>query len=147
MPEWDYRNICVNTLHETFSRTDYATSSLLLVLPSYLDAWDNSDSSTHQFRLHFLCDNMMRNNAQGNLPQHVYLSNHPGYGLKRPEEFFQKYGDYILRVLLMVKHGYSDEYYDILSLDTLKILRNCDANIVGSCLTMNIEPLVDRAIS
>ncbi|KAF9381437.1 hypothetical protein CPB97_007755, partial [Podila verticillata] len=67
--------------------------------------------------------------------------------LKRPEEFFQQYGDYILRMLQMVKHGYCDRYCDIPPLDTLKILWNCDPNIIGSHLAMDIELLVDRAIS
>ncbi|KAF9382809.1 hypothetical protein CPC16_009192 [Podila verticillata] len=67
--------------------------------------------------------------------------------LKQPEEFFQKYGDYILRVLQMVKHGHTDDHYNIPPLNTLKILWNCDSNIIGSRLIMDIEPLVDRAIS
>lgn len=46
----------------------------------------------------------------------------------------------------MVKHGYTDDNYNILPLVTLKILWSCDPNIVGSRLTMNTEIFVDRAI-
>ncbi|KFH63801.1 hypothetical protein MVEG_10494 [Podila verticillata NRRL 6337] len=146
-PEWDYRNIYHNTLHSKITQWDYAASALFLVLPCDLNSWDITDPSTHQFRLHFLCDNWNENGAHKDIPQHVHLSNHPGYSLKRPEEFFRNYGDYILRVLQMIKQGYSDDYYDIPPLETLKILWNCDPNIIGSHLAMDIESLVDRAIS
>ncbi|KFH63798.1 hypothetical protein MVEG_10491 [Podila verticillata NRRL 6337] len=147
VPEWEYRNICYNTLHDQRHKYDSATSVLFIVLPSDLDSWNDLDPSTHRFHLYYMCDNLNLKTAQEDLPQHVHLSNHPGYRLKQPEEFFQKYGDYILRMLQMVKHGYTENGYDIPSLDTLKILWNCDSNIIGSRLAMDIEPLVDRAIS
>ncbi|KAF8977265.1 hypothetical protein BGZ52_007220, partial [Haplosporangium bisporale] len=147
IPEWKYRNICYNTLHGNSREYGHAMSALFLTLPSDLNSWNDLDPSTHQFRLHFLCDSYNQDATPENLPQHVHLSNHPGYSLKQPEEFFQKYGDYILRMLQTVKHGYTDNDYDIPPLDTLKILWNCDSNIIGSCFTMDIESLVDRAIS
>ncbi|KFH63799.1 hypothetical protein MVEG_10492 [Podila verticillata NRRL 6337] len=134
VPEWEYHNICYHTLTENIREHKHNSKK-------------DPNSSTHQFRLHFLCDNSNRYATPENQPRHVHLSNHPGYKLKQPEEFFQKYGDYILRVLQMVKHGYTDNHYDIPPLDTLKILWNCDSNIIGSRLAMDIEPLVDRAIS
>ncbi|KFH63732.1 hypothetical protein MVEG_10425 [Podila verticillata NRRL 6337] len=147
VPDWDYRNICHNTLHENYFRREYSTLSLFFTLPYDLDSWDGTDPSTRQFRLYFLCDNWKGKGTNEELPQHVHLSNHPGYNLKKPEEFFQKYGDYILRVLQMIKHGYSGRFYEIPPLDATNILWNCDPNIVGSHLTMDIETLVDRAIS
>ncbi|KAI9232403.1 MAG: hypothetical protein BYD32DRAFT_491267 [Podila humilis] len=147
VPEWEYRNTCYHTLHGDSRGNELVTSALFLTLPSDLNSWNGLDPSTHQFRLHFLCDNNNRDTIPENLPQHVHLSNHPGYSLRQPEEFFQKYGDYILRMLQMIKHGYTDNDYDIPPLDTLKILWDCDSNIIGSCLTMDIESLVDRAIS
>ncbi|KAF8933126.1 hypothetical protein BGZ52_008542, partial [Haplosporangium bisporale] len=147
VPEWDYSNICLNTLHENYFRREYSTLSLFFTLPYDLDSRDGTDPSTRQFRLYFLCDNWKGKGTNEELPQHVHLSNHPGYNLKKPEEFFQKYGDYILRVLQMIKHGYSSRYYEIPPLDANNILWNCDPNIIGSHLTMDIGPLVDRAIS
>ncbi|KFH63797.1 hypothetical protein MVEG_10490 [Podila verticillata NRRL 6337] len=145
--EWEYRNICYNILHGISREYDCVTSTLFIILPSNLDSWNGMDPSTHRFRIHFLCDNCNQDATSENQPRHVHLSNHPGYRLKQPEEFFQKYGDYILRVLQMIKHGYIDDHYDISPLDTLKILWNCDPNIIGSRLAMDIEPLADRAIS
>jgi len=65
-----------------------------------------------------MCDNQKEDGALEVLPQHVRLSNHPGYRIKRPYEFVQKYGDYILSLLQMIKHGYTDRFYDIPPLDT-----------------------------
>lgn len=39
------------------------------------------------------------------ISRHIHLSAHPGYNLKRPKEFFQEYGDYVLNLLRIVKHG------------------------------------------
>ncbi|KAF8928082.1 hypothetical protein BGZ52_003746, partial [Haplosporangium bisporale] len=81
-----------------------------------------------------------------NVPQYVHFSNHPGYDIQRPQEFCQTYGDHMLRLLQMVKHGYSGGLYEIPSLDTFKILWNCDPDIVGYHVTKEtLRPLVDKA--
>ncbi|KAF9369727.1 hypothetical protein CPC16_004226 [Podila verticillata] len=128
VPEWEYRNVCFCTLTDKSIQWRYAVSSLFIALPSDLNLWDNSDPSTHRFQVHFLCDNWKHNGAAGDLPQHVHLSNHPGYSLKYPEEFFQEFGDYVLRVLQMIKSGYTNHLYEIPPLDTTKILWSCDPN-------------------
>ncbi|KAG0331875.1 hypothetical protein BG000_010522 [Podila horticola] len=148
VPEWTYQNTCRSMLHEVRYEWEFSTSLFFIVLPSDLDSWDNLDPSTHCFRLYYLCDNWDRSDAMDGMPQHVHLSNHPGYSLKRPEEFFHLYGDYILRVLLMIKRGYPSSAYEIPPLDSLKILWNCDPNIAGSRLTKDtIRSLIERAIT
>ncbi|KAG0007954.1 hypothetical protein BGZ82_004980, partial [Podila clonocystis] len=81
------------------------------------------------------------------IPQHVHLSNHPGYELRRPQDFFQIYGDYVLRVLLMIKRGYSDNTYDIPPLDTYKILWKRDAHLGGNLTKNTIRNLIDKTIA
>lgn len=148
VPEWEYRNVCFCTLTDKSIQWRYAVSSLFIALPSDLNLWDSSDPSTHRFQVHFLCDNWKHNGAAGDLPQHVHLSNHPGYSLKYPEEFFQEFGDYVLRVLQMIKSGYTNHLYEIPPLDTTKILWSCDPNVIGSHITKDtIAPLVDTAIA
>ncbi|KAG0339225.1 hypothetical protein BG000_002594 [Podila horticola] len=143
-----YQNTCYSTLFETFNKWDFATSSLLIVLPIDLDTWDDSDPSTHRLRLHYMCDNWIQEGALKEIPQHIHLSNHPGYNIKQPQESLKVYGDYFLRMLLMIKHGFFDGHYDIPPLDTFKILWNCDLNVIGSHLTKDtIRPLVDKAIT
>ncbi|KAF9309334.1 hypothetical protein BG003_009875 [Podila horticola] len=147
MSMWEYRNTCRNMLHGKICRWEYATSSLFIVLPSDLRGWDDSDSKTHHFRLYFLCDTRKIESAAKESPQHVHLSNHPGYILEQPLEFFQTYGDYVLRMLRMIKHGYSDDMYEIPPLKTYNILWNCDPDVLGNHLSKDmIRSLVDKAL-
>lgn len=145
--DWEFWNACWNSLCRVISRWDYATSRLFIVLPSDLNSWVDSDTSTHQFRLYFICENCKSDGDTGGLPQYVHLSNHPGYKLRRQQEFFQVYGDYVLRVLEMVGYGHSNEAYEIPSLDTFRILWHYDPHITGSRISKDsIELLIDKAI-
>lgn len=148
VPELDYRNTCHNTIFTSCTEWDYATSAFFIALPSDLDSWNDSDPLTHQLRFYFLCEHWNQEGAREDLPQHVHLFNHPGYVLRRPAEFFQEYGDYVLRVLRMIKHGYSVKECDIPSLDTFEILWSYDPNTSSNYLTKEtIGPLVDKAIA
>ncbi|KAG0082740.1 hypothetical protein BGZ93_009208 [Podila epicladia] len=147
MSIWEYRNTCRSMSQGKICRREYTTSSLFIVLPSNLRSWDDSDPKTHQFRLYFLCDIRKAESAPKDSPQYVHLSNHPGYTLDQPLEFLQTYGDYVLKMLRMIKHGYSDDIYEIPPLKSLKILWNCDPHVFGKHLTQKtIQSLVDKAI-
>ncbi|KFH74135.1 hypothetical protein MVEG_01348 [Podila verticillata NRRL 6337] len=146
VPEQDYQNICWNVLHSWHFKWDCEASSLFIALPSDLNSWNELNPSTHRFRLYFLCQNWKQDGTLYNVPQYVHFSNHPGYDIQRPQEFCQTYGDHMLRLLQMVKHGYSGGLYEIPSLDTFKILWNCDPDIVGYHVTKEtLRPLVDKA--
>lgn len=148
--QWNYQVVCYHTVEDNRTAWDdtTSTSALVIVLPKDLNSWDDSNPSTHQFRLYFLCDNMAHESPSKDSPQHVHLSNHPGYDLERPQEFFQEYGDHVLRMLQMIKRGYSDFNYEIPPLDTFNILWGRDPDVVGTHLTKdNIGPLVDKAIT
>lgn len=154
MPEWDLHNICYHMLSDYTdeAKWDFATSRLFIVLPSNLDSWNDLDPSTHRFRLYFMCDNSNRDTwelvgPRDDIPQHAHISNHPGYNLKQPQQFFRVYGDYVQRVLRMVKHGYPRSYHKLPSADTFKILWGCDASIVGHLSKDTLGPLVDKALA
>lgn len=99
--------------------------------------------TAQKFRLYFLC-----HVEKGDDDRHVHLSNHQGYKLRRPLEFFQKYGDFVLRVLTMIKYGLSTDAYNVPSLETHKILWGDQSKAEGSFLfPLNIGPLVDKAIT
>lgn len=89
VPEWEHCNTCRALLFSMDVKWEYAASILFIALPSDLDAWDDSNSTTHHFRLYFLCDNRVEYGRKDDVPQHVHLSNHPGYAIKRQQEFFQ----------------------------------------------------------
>lgn len=150
LPRLDYENVCWNMLPRMDHRWNFAASKLFIVLPSGLDSWIDSDPTTHQFRFYYLCDLCKYDDARKLVPQHpqhAHLSNHQGYDLNRPLEFFAAYGDYVLRVLHMVKRGYSDDRYEVPPLDTFKILWDCTPDLTSSHFTEdNIETLLDKAI-
>lgn len=86
--------------------------------------------------------------AASGLPQHKHLSNQKGYSLNRPQEFIRNYGDYALRVLQMVRHGFSDQRHIIPPLETLDILWSCNTNTNSNHLTaIEYQRLVNKAIS
>lgn len=148
MTDWEFQNTSRNTLHWVENKWDYASSPLFIVLPSNLCSWTDSDPSTHQFRLYFLCDNRKQKGLSKNMPQHVHLANHQGYSLRRPKEFFQKYGGHVLRILRMIRLGYSYDLYEVPPLDSFNILWNCDSDTLDSHLSKDtIKLLVDKAIA
>lgn len=144
--EWDYRNTCRCLLYLD-NRWDFATSSLFIVLPTDLDSWDDTDTSTHHFRLYFLCEVWLRDNNVKGVSQHIHLSNHQGYDLIRPQEFLHTYGEHVLRVLDLIQRGYSDRNHGIPPLDTLGILWGCDSDIMDKVSKDTIGPLVDKTIA
>ncbi|KAG0340636.1 hypothetical protein BG000_011530 [Podila horticola] len=145
--ERDYQNICDCTLENIDEGKDPAPR-FFIVLPSDSDAWDDSDPSTHHFRLYFMCDIKWNNHLTKDTPQHMHLASHPGYNLNRPQEFFQTYGDYVLRMLRIVRSGHNGAQFEVPPLNTAKILWSCDPSSMDSYLSKDtIRPLVDRAIS
>ncbi|KFH74022.1 hypothetical protein MVEG_01235 [Podila verticillata NRRL 6337] len=144
----EYQNSCRTLLDNLDISWHYPAPRLFLVLPTDLDSWDALDPATHSFRLFFMCDHWKHDDDLEVIPQHVHLSNHSGYNIKRPQKFFQIYGDYALRVLQMVERGYSNDHYMISPLDTFKILWSHDPVVTGSQISKDtIGSLVDKAIA
>ncbi|KAG0346063.1 hypothetical protein BG004_002523 [Podila humilis] len=158
----DFENAARDMLHGLDRRWDFATSLFFIILPTHLgNAWRDDDPSTHRFRIHFLCDMKVTDARRDSseIPLHVHMSNHPGYNIHQQDEFLQEHGDYVLRVLKLVKFGYyggdGDEYnsnnedkYEIPLLETREILWGCEDSVTGNCFTSStIRPLVDKAIS
>jgi hypothetical protein len=58
------------------------------------------------FRLHFLCEcDFHTMNTDGKSACELHMTNHPGYDLKRPKAFFNKYGSYVLTMMYLIKYG------------------------------------------
>ncbi|KAG0338126.1 hypothetical protein BG000_004528 [Podila horticola] len=125
----------------------YSASHLFLLLPEDLELWDDMDPGTHAFRLYFLCDS--RSSLITNIqPQHIHISKHQGYALDRQQEFLQLYGQYALTLLEMVKQGFSQNAYNVPSVDSAEILSLCHQASAHHSLTQdNIVTLVDKAIA
>ncbi|KFH63235.1 hypothetical protein MVEG_10646 [Podila verticillata NRRL 6337] len=140
----EYQSACNDILKSLGS----PTPRRFLVLPADLSSWEDSDPTTHKFRLYFLCDTISNDTNQPGLPQHWHLSNHPGYILDRHQEFFQAFGGLALTMLKMVRQGASSEESLIPPLDTFEIVWNVDPEITGNHITKDtIGPLIDKSIS
>ena len=58
------------------------------------------------FRLHFLCGCSSHTITKSARRVHqVHMTNHLGYDIKSPKEFFDKYGSYALTMMYMVRYG------------------------------------------
>ncbi|KAF9362412.1 hypothetical protein BGX34_006231 [Mortierella sp. NVP85] len=86
---------------------DPLRSRLFIVLPgdSSLDEGRRNPDS-RPFRVHLLCECGSHSMAKETKRIHeVHMTNHPGYDIKNPKEFFDKYGSYVLTMMYMAKYG------------------------------------------
>ena len=62
-----------------------------------------------RFRLYFLCEcgrhTMLPTDKADKDPPRIHIAKHEGYELRKPKEFLQKYGGYMLALLLVMKAG------------------------------------------
>lgn len=122
---------------------EFNSPRLFLVLPKDLYQWDDEDPDTHHFRLYFLCefdysqDFPLVNCAQPSrtAPAHIHISDHPGYDLDRPREFFQRYGQIAMVILGLVRSGFMSENLCVPSLKSASILNCCGGTIARHRLT------------
>jgi len=84
---------------------------LFVVLPTTACIADRQDESyANQFSLHFLCECGFHTMSKKSIGMHaIHLTQHPGYALNNPSEFFEKYGSYLLSMLYMIKYGAKTE--------------------------------------
>ncbi|KAG0338396.1 hypothetical protein BG004_007249 [Podila humilis] len=150
VPDHDFNNLCGGILYDAGNGYDYRGPRLFIVLPSGPEPWDDSDPETQTFRLYFLCDVRMEDDSSDTIPQHVHLSNHRGYNISRPQEFFHTFGDHVLQMLRMVKRGFQGGGYEIPPLHSFRILWGHRSDGSDTCeqrlSQYNIEILVNKAI-
>lgn len=132
-------------LRRTSRTTAFAAPRLFIVLPADLNSWNDRDSTTHQFRLYYMCDCGFSCTMR---KYQVHLSDHPGYDLERPQAFFQLFGQSALATLEIVRHGFPEDRYHIPSLDdSFDVLGTSETQLRHGLSRMTITPLVDKAIS
>ncbi|KAK3844347.1 MAG: hypothetical protein J3R72DRAFT_522054 [Linnemannia gamsii] len=99
----------VNILSHTFLYQDDSKPRLFIVLPT------NTGDLLDQFRLYYLCEqgghsprittNTGMTAVKGTISHDAHLVEHGGYKIVNPVAFFEKYGEYVLAILGMVKYG------------------------------------------
>ncbi|KAG0237904.1 hypothetical protein BGX31_003401 [Mortierella sp. GBA43] len=86
--------------HSIVQQRESRLPYLFIVLPfGTIARWDD-DPLSNKFGLHFLCDpgkDLQTDNAM--IPHRPHLTDHPGYEIARPAEFFQRFGSYVLIVM------------------------------------------------
>ncbi|KAG0205555.1 hypothetical protein BGX31_002927, partial [Mortierella sp. GBA43] len=90
------------------STKESSVPRLFFILPKDINqGHGNDDPSSREFRLHFLCNFGSHTTSKDSKkePYEVHMTNHPGYDLKRPKEFFDEYGSYVLTMMYMIKYG------------------------------------------
>jgi len=106
-------------------------------------------SPTLTFRLHFLCEGLSHsstNDTKGR--SDIHMTNHLGYDIKDPKEFFGKYGPYILTTMYMIKYGAIASGFVVPPLAHSKLVARIGENQEYlASVKKNIDRLVDIAIS
>ncbi|KAG0246136.1 hypothetical protein B0O80DRAFT_498385 [Mortierella sp. GBAus27b] len=124
---------------------------LFVVLPEPPgDVDEQEEPSSPRFRLYFLCEcgvHTMKKSCSDD-PHKVHLTKHPGYGLVNHDEFFRKYGSYLLTIMYAVKYGGKTDALVVLPMLGLTQATQADEeNDSLSFARRNINQLVDDMIA
>ncbi|KAI8347723.1 hypothetical protein B0O80DRAFT_464991 [Mortierella sp. GBAus27b] len=137
-------------LTQTYEMHEYTIPRLFIVVPKVVGPQDwGTRPSTDQYQLFFLCEcdeNAMLEGSK--TPPEIHLAHHSGYDLDRPNEFFEKYGGYLLRIMEMVMFGVNDVAGMVVPpLSTLKIFNTLDITQQPYAdLRKNIHILVNAVV-
>ncbi|KAG0228365.1 hypothetical protein BGX31_006595, partial [Mortierella sp. GBA43] len=135
---------------QTYELHEYPIPRLFIVLPKTEGMLDKiTNPFSHQFRVYFLCECGAHTMDENSKTHHeIHLAKHEGYDLEKPNEFFERYGSYVLTLLNMIKYGVTAAGLIVPPLSGLKIVEGIDASQQHmDYLKKNIGPLVDNTIS
>ncbi|KAG0275008.1 hypothetical protein BGZ95_009265 [Linnemannia exigua] len=107
-------------LVQSYELHEYPIPRLFVIMPVSQKKWDPRKALVNKHRLHFLCEcsdvNHRRRRSSSSdqsvfeeecdIPykNRVHLTDHAGYELTRPNEFFTQYGAFVLGTLKILKH-------------------------------------------
>ncbi|KAG0270735.1 hypothetical protein BGZ95_001589 [Linnemannia exigua] len=112
---------------QNYELHEYPIPRLFVILPDSYEKWDPRNFMAERFRLYFLCEcgdhcradagtttssgrltiaaaSTSTKSAPIPVKSTMHLAKHEGYELARPNEFFDRYGPYILGMLRVLKH-------------------------------------------
>ncbi|KAK3820195.1 MAG: hypothetical protein J3Q66DRAFT_439234 [Benniella sp.] len=135
---------------QNYELHEYPIPRLFIVLPK---PKKHKDKFIHpfkrQFRLYFLCEcgEHTTGVGRGNLPDKIHLAKHEGYDLDQPNEFFERYGSYVLAMLRFLKYGTMAAGIVVPPLALFKVVDGLGAIQKSLAATTNgIRSLVDQTI-
>lgn len=140
-------------LTQTYELHEFPIPRLFIILPKE-DITKREKISTlfvQRFRLYFLCECGEHTRPVGGPPSSlshdIHLARHEGYDLDRPNEFFRKYGSYVLALLQMLKYGVAAAGMVVPPLNNLKVADGLEYAEAGlKAVEKGLAPRVDSAI-
>ncbi|KAG0291371.1 hypothetical protein BGZ96_005266 [Linnemannia gamsii] len=140
-------------LTQTYELHEFPIPRLFIILPKE-DITKREKISTlfvQRFRLYFLCEcgehTRPVDGPPSSLSHDIHLARHEGYDLDRPNEFFRKYGPYVLALLQMLKYGVATAGMVVPPLSTLKVADELAFAEAGlKAFEKGLAPRVDSAI-
>ncbi|KAI8595993.1 hypothetical protein EDD21DRAFT_420102 [Dissophora ornata] len=109
-------------LIQNYGMLEYTIPRLFIVLPDESTSWDQATMPCTKFRLHFICECGEHTKAPGSrIPHHLHLTNHEGYVVNKPTEFFKKYRPFLILMLNMIKLGTSVKGHAVPALVKLRV--------------------------
>ncbi|KAK3844337.1 MAG: hypothetical protein J3R72DRAFT_438587 [Linnemannia gamsii] len=142
-------------LIQTYEMHEFPIPRLFIILPkgditSKLEKIETL--ITDRFRLYFLCEcgehTRPVSGPPSTLSHDIHLARHAGYDLDRPNEFFSKYGSYVLAIMQVLKYGVVAAGMIVPALNAMKIadeLKIAQAGLkaVQKSLTANVDSTID----
>ncbi|KAF9950920.1 hypothetical protein BGZ72_007490 [Mortierella alpina] len=104
------RNRIQGVLSQTSEPHGPSVPRLFVVLPDCPSVWNAADPICNKFRLYFMCDcgeHTRPVDSNTEIPHHIHITQHEGYEIAQPSEFFRQWGTYVLAILKMLKYGVS----------------------------------------
>ncbi|KAF9344445.1 hypothetical protein BGX26_004362 [Mortierella sp. AD094] len=135
-------------LTQNYELHEYPIPRLFVVLPKPRKG-PRRNFFSYQFQLFFLCECGEHTMLSKSAAKHeVHLAKHDGYDLERPAEFFEKYGDYIMTMMQMVKFGCAAAGVFVPAIENLNLIKGLETFLKKFDLTRNaFSSLVDETIS
>ncbi|KAG0372802.1 hypothetical protein BGX24_012562, partial [Mortierella sp. AD032] len=140
-------------LTQTYELHEFPIPRLFIILPKE-DITKREKFGTifvKRFRLYFLCEcgehTRPVDGPPSSLSHDIHLARHEGYDLDRPNEFFRKYGSYVLALLQMLKYGVVAAGMVVPPLNAMKIADEIAVAEAGlKVFEKDFAPRVDSAI-
>ncbi|KAG0311214.1 hypothetical protein BGZ99_010319, partial [Dissophora globulifera] len=99
-------------LTQSYELHEFIIPRLFIVLPETPTFWNPTTMLSTKFRLHFICEcGEHTKPANGvhaptsKIHHELHIAKHEGYVVRRPTEFFKKYGPFLMVMLEVIKRG------------------------------------------
>ncbi|KAK3829188.1 MAG: hypothetical protein J3Q66DRAFT_324578 [Benniella sp.] len=131
---------------QTYELFEYPIPRLFVVLPKPRRRRDAVlRPFRKQFRLFFLCEcSSHTEDGWSTHPHGIHLAKHEGYDLDNVDEFFEKYGSHVLKVMKMLKIGLSVAGVAVPGLSHLELVEGIESTAKAlEMASRNCRPLID----